>query len=55
MNIEWTLEAKTNFKNIFKFYSKHFSKGFAKKPITNVFNTLKTLELGTILGQEEGL
>jgi len=55
MNIEWTLEAKKDFKKIYKFYTIHFSKKIAQKIKGEVLSKVKTLELGTELGQEEGL
>jgi len=55
MNIEWTLEAKKDFKKIHEFYTKHFSETLAQKIKKQVLNKVKTLELGTDLGQEEEL
>lgn len=55
MNIEWTLEAKKDLKNIYMFYTKHFSKTLALKIKNEALNKVKTLELGTQLGQEEEL
>ena len=55
MNIEWTLEAKKDLKKIYKFYTKHFSKELAQKIKTQALSKVKTLELGTELGQEEEL
>ncbi len=55
MNIQWTLEAKKDLKKIYKFYVKYFSKELALKTINQTFNKVKTLELGTELGQEEEL
>ena len=55
MNIQWTLEAKKDLKKIYKFYVKYSSKELALKTINQAFNKVKTLELGTELGQEEEL
>ncbi|MCH8534562.1 MAG: type II toxin-antitoxin system RelE/ParE family toxin [Flavobacteriaceae bacterium] len=55
MNIEWTLEAKKDLKKIYKFYTKHFSLTIAQKIKNQALNTVKTLKLGTELGQEEEL
>jgi toxin ParE1/3/4 len=55
MYIEWTFEAEKDLKKIYKFYTKHFSLELAKKRKNQVFNKVKTLELGAELGQEEEL
>lgn len=55
MNIEWTLEAKKDLKKIYKFYTKHFSEELAQKITKQALSKVKTLELGTELGQEEEL
>lgn len=55
MNIEWTLDAKSDIKRIFKFYKDNFSEELAKKVINQVFKKVKNLELGTKLGQKEVL
>ena len=48
-------EAKKDLKKIYKFYIKHFSEELAKKTINQALNKVKTLELGTELGQQEEL
>jgi plasmid stabilization system protein ParE len=55
MDIEWTLEAKKDLKKIYKFYFKHFSVELAQKIKNQALNKVKTLRLGTELGQEENL
>lgn len=55
MNIEWTIAAKEDLKRVYKFYCKHFSIPLAKKIKDQAFIKVKTLELGTKLGQEEEL
>lgn len=55
MRIEWTLEAQNDLKKIYKFYASYFSETLARKITNQVLNQVKTLELGTELGQEEDL
>lgn len=55
VNIEWTREAVKDLKKIYEFYVQNFSQELAQKVKNQILDKVKTLELGTELGQQEEL